>query len=165
MVRWLPGDGRSGGGFEGDLVAEHLQLADVVALGALSVEAGVIEANAEVVEMGLWVGQQVPGDDQDGPADRDDRSFLATSTGDPPVAFTEKGIGLAGGAGDLAEHTSEVGVAVPGRSAALALAGGLLDTRGELGPGDQVPSGREPGHVRPDLGDEQVRGGLEIGRA
>src|ERR687898_305241 len=40
VVRWLLGDGRSGGGFEGDLVAENLQLADVVALGALSVEAG-----------------------------------------------------------------------------------------------------------------------------
>jgi hypothetical protein len=36
----------SRGGFEGDLVAEGLQLADVVALGALSVEAGVVEAGA-----------------------------------------------------------------------------------------------------------------------
>jgi hypothetical protein len=40
----------SGGGFEGDLVAEGLQLADVVALGALSVDAGVVEAGAQVLE-------------------------------------------------------------------------------------------------------------------
>ena len=43
-------DGRSGGGFQGDLVAEGLQLADVVALGAFGTDAGVVEAGAEVVE-------------------------------------------------------------------------------------------------------------------
>src|SRR5215218_8545934 len=110
---------RSGGGLEGDLVAEGLQLADVVALGAFRTDAGVVEAGAEVVEVDLWVGQQVPGDDQDGPADRDDRFLGAAAAGDPPVAFTQEGIGLAGGDGGLAEHASEVGVAVPGRSAAL----------------------------------------------
>src|SRR5215218_6403603 len=40
----------SGGGFEGDLVAEGLELADVVAPGALSVDAGVVEAGAQVLE-------------------------------------------------------------------------------------------------------------------
>jgi hypothetical protein len=40
----------SGGGFEGDLVAEGLGLAEVVALGPLRVEAGVVEAGAQVVE-------------------------------------------------------------------------------------------------------------------
>jgi hypothetical protein len=34
---------------EGDLVAEGFELADVVALGAFSVDAGVVEASAEVV--------------------------------------------------------------------------------------------------------------------
>src|SRR5215211_3500907 len=90
---------RSSGGFEGDLVAEGLELADVVALGAFGTDTGVVEAGAEVLEVGLWVGQQVPGDDQDGPADRDDRSSLAASTGNPPVAFTQEGIGLAGSDG------------------------------------------------------------------
>jgi hypothetical protein len=80
----------SGGGFEGDFAAECFELADVVALGAFGTDTGVVEAGAEVVEVGLWVGQQVPGDDQDGPADRDDGSFLAASTGDPPVAFAEE---------------------------------------------------------------------------
>ena len=40
----------SGGGFEGDLVAQGLELADVVALGAVGVDAGVVEAGAQVVE-------------------------------------------------------------------------------------------------------------------
>src|SRR5512132_1182235 len=134
--------------------------ADAGAPGAVRADAGVVEAGAEVVEPYGRVGQQMPDDDQNGPADRDDRSLLAASTGDPPVAFTEEGIGLAGGDGDLPEHATQVGVAVPGRSAALGFAGGLADAWGELGPGDQVPGGWEPGHVRSDLGDEQVRGGL-----
>jgi hypothetical protein len=41
------------GGLEGDLVAERLELADVVALGAIGVVAGVVEAGAEVVEAGV----------------------------------------------------------------------------------------------------------------
>src|SRR4029453_14181531 len=90
-------DGRSGGGFEGDLVAEGLQLADVVALGALRTDAGVVEAGAQVLEVGLWVGQQVPDNDQDGPADRNDRFLGAAAAGDPPVALTQEGIGLGGG--------------------------------------------------------------------
>ena len=45
---WVRAD--SGGGFEGDLVAEGLELADVVALGALSVDAAVVEAGAQVLE-------------------------------------------------------------------------------------------------------------------
>jgi hypothetical protein len=41
----------------GDLVAERLELADVVALGVLWVDAGVVEARAQVVEAGVGVGQ------------------------------------------------------------------------------------------------------------
>jgi hypothetical protein len=44
----------SGGRFEGDLVAQGLELADVVALGALAVVAGVVQASTEVVIAGLW---------------------------------------------------------------------------------------------------------------
>jgi hypothetical protein len=40
---------RSGGGFEGDLAAEGFELADVVALAALGVDPGVVEARAEVL--------------------------------------------------------------------------------------------------------------------
>src|SRR5918995_4644136 len=51
VVRWLLGDGRSGGGFEGDLVAEDLQLADVVALSAFGTDAGVVDANAAAADL------------------------------------------------------------------------------------------------------------------
>ena len=49
--RWMRAD--SGGGLQGDLVAQGLQLADVVALGALGTDTGVVEAGAEIVEVGL----------------------------------------------------------------------------------------------------------------
>ena len=57
-----PGPGRVcgaglAGGLKGDLVAERLELADVVALGALWVDAGVVEAGAQVVEAGVGVGE------------------------------------------------------------------------------------------------------------
>ena len=39
-------------------------------------------------------------------------------------------------------------------------AGRLLDAGSELGPRHQLPSGREPGHVHAELGDEQVRSEL-----
>ena len=60
-----------GGGFQGDLVAEGFELADVVALGALRVDPGVVEASAQIVEASGRVGEQVPDDDQDGAGDRD----------------------------------------------------------------------------------------------
>src|SRR5215203_6474906 len=104
----------SGGGLEGDFVAEGFELADVVALGAVGVEAGVVEAGAEVTEAGLWVGQQVPDDDQDGPADRDDRLVGAAAAGDAPVALPKEGIGPPGSHGGLPEHPGQVAVAVPG---------------------------------------------------
>src|SRR5215218_8030007 len=57
-----PGPGRVcgaglGGGLQGDLVAERFELADMVALGALWVDAGVVEAGAQVVEAGVGVGE------------------------------------------------------------------------------------------------------------
>jgi hypothetical protein len=42
---------------KGDLVAERFELADVVALGALRVDAGVVEAGPQVVEAGVGVGE------------------------------------------------------------------------------------------------------------
>jgi hypothetical protein len=39
---------RSGGGFEGDFVAEGFEVVDVVALGAFGAEPGVVEVRAEV---------------------------------------------------------------------------------------------------------------------
>src|SRR5262249_9446436 len=98
----------SGGGVEGDPVAEGLELADVVELFAFGVDAGVVEVRAEVVEAGVGVAQQVPDDDEDGAADGDDGFLLAAAAGDAPVAFAEEGVGLAGGHGDLAENPGQV---------------------------------------------------------
>ena len=39
-------------------------------------------------------------------------------------------------------------------------AGRLLDAGSELGPRHQLPSGREPGHVHAELGDQQLRSEL-----
>src|SRR5215211_546149 len=74
----------SGGGLQGDRVAQRLQLADVVALAAVGVDAGVVEAGAQIVETSVRVGQQVPDDDQDGAADRDDGLLGAAAAGDAP---------------------------------------------------------------------------------
>ena len=60
---------------------------------ARSVPAGVVEVGAEVDGSGLGVGQQVPDDDQDGAADRDDGFLLAAAAGDASVAFAEEGVG------------------------------------------------------------------------
>ena len=49
--------GRSGGGFEGDAVAEGLELADVVALLGVGVDVAVVVVGAEVVEAGVGVGE------------------------------------------------------------------------------------------------------------
>jgi hypothetical protein len=51
----------SGGWFEGDLVAEGFELADVPAFALFRVDAGGVEVAAEVVVAGAGVGQQVPG--------------------------------------------------------------------------------------------------------
>ena len=61
---------------QGDFVAECFEFTDVVALLTFWVDAGVVVAGTQVVETGLGIGQQVPDDDQDGTADRDD-GFLA----------------------------------------------------------------------------------------
>src|SRR5580700_7039080 len=76
--------GGSGGGLEGDGVAEGFELADVVLLAALGVDAGGIVAGAEVAEAGVGVGEQVPGDHQDRAAEGDDGSLGAAAAGDPP---------------------------------------------------------------------------------
>lgn len=90
MGVWVEAAG-SGSGFERDLVAEGLELADVVAHLAVEVDVGVVVVGPEVMELGSVVAEQVPGDDQDGAADRDDGSLLAAAPGDPPVALAEEG--------------------------------------------------------------------------
>jgi hypothetical protein len=54
----------SGGGFEGDVVAERFELADVVASLGEGVDVAVVVVGAELVEPGVGVGEQVPDDHQ-----------------------------------------------------------------------------------------------------
>lgn len=105
---------RSGGGLEGDVVAEGLECADVVAGGSLGAQAGVVEVGSEVVEAGPGFGEQVPDDDQDGPSDGDDGLLLAPSSGYASVTLAEEGVGPTGVDGGLAEGSGEVPVAVAG---------------------------------------------------
>src|SRR5256886_17464589 len=62
----------SGGGFEGDFVAEGFELVDVGSFPAFGVDALLEEARSEVGVAGLGVGEQMPDDDQDGAADGGD---------------------------------------------------------------------------------------------
>src|SRR4051812_10767159 len=142
---------RSGCWVEGHGESESLKFADVVADLALGVGAGVVVAGAEVDEVDVLIGEQLPDDGQDGAADRDDGAVLAAASGDPPVALAEEGVGASGGADrGLAEHPGQVAVAVPGAGVALRPAGGLADPGGEPSPGGQVCRGREPAHVGAD---------------
>src|ERR1700758_1585525 len=96
----------------------------------------------------------MPDDNEDGAADRDHRAFLAAPLGDAPISFAQEGVGSAGDDRGLAEGAGQVAVDVPGGSVAFGLAGGTVDAGGKLGPRTQVPRGREPRHIQPDLGDD-----------
>ena len=71
--------------------------------GVVGLRAVVVEVRAEVVEARVGVGQQVPDDDQDRAADRDDGLLLPAPAGDAPVALAEEGVGSAGGDRGLAQ--------------------------------------------------------------
>ena len=63
--KWTPTRqllGVSGGGLEGDAVAECFELADVVVLSGVGVEVAVVVVGAEFVESGVGVGEEVPDD-------------------------------------------------------------------------------------------------------
>ena len=88
-------DGRSGGGLllEQDLLAgEPFELGDELALAAQRCEP-VVPVGAEVGEPGVGVGQQVPGDDEQGVADRDQGSLFAAAAGEAVVAGGQEGLG------------------------------------------------------------------------
>jgi hypothetical protein len=143
-----PVDGAgSGSRYQGDPVAQGLQLADVVALGALGVDVGVVKVGAQVVVAQVGVGQQVPDDHQDRAAHRHDRLLGAAAPRDAPMALPQEGIGPPGGHGGLAQHPGQIRVAMPSRGPALSLARRLFDAGRIAGPGSQVPRGGEAGHV------------------
>ena len=93
--------GGGAGGLNGDGVAEGFELADVVVLASLGVDAIGVVAGTEVVEAGIRVREQVPDDDEDGPADGDDGAFGAAAAGDAPVLIPEEVSVLAAPAAEL----------------------------------------------------------------
>jgi hypothetical protein len=142
---WVVGRwGVSGGGGEGDLVAELLELADE----ALGVGLGVgvpLEVVAPEVLVVDVVVQDVPDDHQHRVSDREDRlafAVLAEPAAEPAELGRQVRVAGPGGAPcGFAESGAERGVAFAGLAGA-ALAGGLVVAGTEPGPGSQV---RVPG--------------------
>jgi hypothetical protein len=73
------------------------------ALAALGIDAGGVVAGPEVVEAGVGVGEQVPGDDREGAAEGDDGALGAAAAGDAPVPLAGEGVGLGGSGGGVAQ--------------------------------------------------------------
>lgn len=120
---------------EGDGVAEGFELANVVASLAVRVDVAGEVIGTEIGEDRVLVVQEMPDNDQDGAADSDNGAFLASSSGDAPVAFTEEGARAADADCGFAEDAGEVAVAVSGGAVAFGFAGRGVDARGELRPG------------------------------
>ncbi len=87
----------SGGGFEGDFVAEGFELADVVAFLPAGIDAVVLEIGAEVDVANCGVGQRMPDDDHDGPGDRDQGLEPAQPFDQAAVPLPQEGVGLGRG--------------------------------------------------------------------
>lgn len=150
-------ESRLSGGSWGEryLVAESVQLSDEVSGPAVFVDAFVVEVWAEVDETGGRVVEQVPHDDEDGAGDGDQGPLTSPPAHEPSVALAEEGVCPGRGGGDLPEDTVQVGVALAGPARAAALAG-LHRAWRELGPRDEVGSGRELGHSQADLGNDHL---------
>src|SRR5882757_2263084 len=79
IMVWRYVVGGSGGGFEGDSVAQGGELGDVVAHAAFDVDAAGVVVGSEVVESGERIRQQLPDDHQNGAGDRNERLELAAA--------------------------------------------------------------------------------------
>src|SRR5213592_880069 len=140
---WVSG---SGGGLEGDGVAECFELADEPVGAVLDRVAAGEPVGAEFAE-GDAVGDDVVVRDEDVVAGGADRFRVAAAAADLPVVGGEVGVLAAGGgAGGLGQRLAQPAVAVAG------LAGAASATRGvEAGadgrPGDEVLGASEDGHV------------------
>ena len=101
----------------------------MAALAAFGVDAGGVVAGAEVVEVRVGVGEQVPGDRQDRTAGDDDGAFGAAMAGDAPVLVPGERAGLGGARGGVTKEGGQLGVAVAGGALAFLLPGRFLDAR------------------------------------
>src|SRR6516225_1913078 len=106
-----------------DVVAEGLELALGVAGLAAAVGVPGVPARSEVPVAGGGVVQQVPHDDEDGPAHGAAGLLPPAATGagcETAEALPEEGAGVRGGVGGQDADALGVGVAVPLLPAALA---------------------------------------------
>src|SRR3954470_18129178 len=143
---------------QGDPVAEAGELLDESVTLPVGVAAGEV-VPAEVVVVAV-VGQQVPGDDQDGVADGDGGLLLADPAGQSPELGGQVGVaGAGGGPGALGEDVLQPDIAVGGLARAAFAAGDVV-ARADPGPGGQVRRGREAAHLHADLGDDAFGGPL-----
>src|SRR5829696_5931825 len=83
-----------GGGLEGDLVAEGLELGDGPLAGTVAVTSDE-EVAAKVVVVAVAI-QQVPADHQDGVAHGDRGLLLADASGQPPELSGQVGVAASG---------------------------------------------------------------------
>src|SRR5664280_1606855 len=148
-----------GDGVEADGQAEGVGLADDASHGTFGVLFGeVVAAKVVVVDV---VGEHVPGGDQDGVLDGDDRLLFTEAGHESGVAGAEVGAfpGAAGGHGGGTEGATEPSVAVSAFTGTVD-AGGLVVSWADPGPRREVGWGVEPGHVGAGLGDDDLGGGL-----
>lgn len=76
------------------MVTEGLELTDEASGLAVRVDSSLIEVGAEVDETGRRIGEQVPGDNENGASHRDESASLASPADETPIALTEEGVRL-----------------------------------------------------------------------
>src|SRR5437773_2603983 len=128
---------RSGGGLEGDFVAERFELFDEPA-GAVFGRVAAGEPVGAELAVGDAVADDVVVGDQDVVARGADCLRLAAAAAELPVVGGEVGVLAAGGgARGLRQRGAQPGVAVAGLAAA-ATAAGLVGAGADAGPGGEM---------------------------
>src|SRR6266508_1021093 len=147
----------SGGGLEGDRMAERFELFDKSAGAVFGGVAAGEPVGAEFAE-GDALGDDVVVGDQDVVACGADRFRIAAAAADLPCVGGEVGVfGAGGGVGGLDEGCAQPGVAVAGFAGEASVAG-LVGAGADRGPGDEVLAASEDAHVDAALGDQHLRG-------
>src|SRR6266542_3511427 len=143
----------SGGGLEGDCVAECFELLDEPAGAVFGGVAPGEPVGAEFAEGDAVAGDVVVGD-QDVVAGGADCFRVAAAAADLPVVGGEVGVlAVGGGVGGLGEGCAQPGVAGAGLAGAASVAG-LVGAGADTGPGDEVLAASEDAHVDAALGDQ-----------
>src|SRR6266508_1983693 len=147
----------SGGGLEGDGVAERFELAHEPAGAVLDRVAAGEPVGAELAEGDAVAGDVVVGD-QDVVAGRADRFGVAAAAADLPGVGGEVGaLAACCSPGRFGQRLAQPAGAVSRLAGAAPTAGGV-DARADAGPGDEMLGASEDAHVDAALGDQDARG-------